>query len=192
MRALPPLLVLTLSLAFAGACAAQSSAVTIEQIGSGNSATVDQSRGAGDVSLNQTGDDNIASVRETGAGYGTAALTQTGSSNLLSLLQENGLNTAVVDQEGVGDQAILKQRTNGVGSNYAALTQVGNGDMASLTQNGQGNSSTQVQIGANDTQSVSQTGDFNQVSYTQIGNNLPDLKVVQSGGMKITIVQTGH
>jgi hypothetical protein len=42
MRPLLPAFVLSLSLAFAGACAAQSSAVTIEQIGNGNSAFVHQ------------------------------------------------------------------------------------------------------------------------------------------------------
>ena len=52
-------------------------------------------------------------------------------------------------------------------------------------------SATQTQIGGGDTQSIVQTGAGNNASYIQIGSNLPDLGVTQTGGMSVSILQTG-
>jgi minor curlin subunit len=119
-----------------------------------------------------------------------SAQNQLGSHNDANLAQSGDVNVMTLVQSGSNNRASASQTAAGAGLNVAAMTQVGTGDAATLTQDGGYDTAIQTQVGSNDTQSVTQVGAGNEAAYTQIGSNLPDLGVVETGGMHVSIVQS--
>ena len=204
MRFLPIAAVLSLT---ATGAAAQSS-VFIEQIGSGNTATVTQ-RGDGNgrhglggrvrqeaddgsAQVFQDGPDNDFSIRQTGQGPHTAILTQTGADNRATFRQEDfGPNLAAVMQTGDGNSANVRQSgvAGGQGNSYG-LTQDGDNNTASVEQEGDNNTSVQQQAGSNNAMAAQQLGDNNTLSQIQLGDGFTAATVIQNGDSALSITQT--
>lgn len=166
-----------------------------------NTSFVRQGRNAsnGDVSVSQTGGDNVSSYTSTTATDNDANIVQTGANNNSDVQQDfqNGGALANVTQNGTGgaeNNVFIDQISAGFATNPA---QFALGASASATQNGSGNLSTISQTGFADTAieanfaSSSQTGDLNTSLITQSGvDNIASL--TQTGSSHVsTILQTG-
>jgi hypothetical protein len=92
---------------------------SILQIGTGNTAATNQSRGINSSDIAQRGTNNLATVTQ-GAGANDSLIRQIGNDNVASVLQSNLAN---------------------VNNNTADIRQVGNGFVASITQAGGDNHS---------------------------------------------------
>ena len=110
-------------IALAAPLAAQDNRVHIDQIGSGNFSTIDQSAGVRQTAtVTQDGTDNSITIEQRGSGRDKAEVTQDGDDNELTLLQDgNGTTELSLDQLGSGNIADVSQ--NNIGG-IATLAQV--------------------------------------------------------------------
>lgn len=201
----------------AGSASAQVS--YIEQVGTGNRATVVQSNVDANAPLGnrivQTGDDykanvtqdgpgNSYAINQSGAGAHEATLSQTGGADNSADIAQSGdaANMATVIQSGSGNQAIVNQKSFGAAAaNALGLGQVGldniidarqqgGGNSATLTQTGDGNYAYTSQNGDGNLLAATQTGNANNLNFTQNGNGLQAPNISQDGGGSLTVTQT--
>lgn len=162
----------------------------INQIGDGNGAEIQQTAIAQYARIDQDGDGNLASARQSGSGAHYALVEQTGDANALSLAQSGyGAQVALLEQAGNRNDMLMVQDGGSIGGGVLAV-QYGNDNAMALTQSGDSNQAKLVQNGSNNAMSVSQTGNGNQLAWTQTGNNLSDLSISQTGGQALQVTQS--
>jgi hypothetical protein len=130
-----------LAFGFAGAAIADTNTGTINQNGSSNSATIDQTVNVtyATSSINQNGNGNSAASSQSNT-YGypwvvNSSIDQGGNSNNASVWQDGSwIVTATVQQYGNGNGATISQ-TNYSGRSTAWVYQGGDGNSGSVTQN---------------------------------------------------------
>ena len=152
----------------------------VDQIGAVQSVAVVQS-GAASAEVRQDGKFQHARVKQTSGPAGQIKLTldMRGIGND-AVVTQSGVAVAGVQMAGVGNQALIAQRGGiGADANVIALLQSGTRNYANLTQNGAGNAI-----------DLAQHNSDNSATITQNGNNL-GIKMVQDGGAKAVVVQTG-
>lgn len=167
--------------------------------------------------IDQDGDDNDASILQTGNGGGAngsagefneARITQVGGLNLARIDQDGQFQLASIDQVGNNNNASIDQDgsfadfgTALTGNtavidqdgdfNTSAIMQTGNGNMASNQQTGNNNWSSIWQTGDDNAAAVTQAGDLNYSALTQDGNN-NTASVDQNGSDWSDIQQVGN
>ncbi|HEY9217771.1 MAG TPA: hypothetical protein VIO94_06975 [Phenylobacterium sp.] len=164
----------------------------ISQVGNANRAGVDQSRAAASAhaTIAQSGDRNLASLRQSGQGGDFADVRQSGHDNAFVAEQAGPTrNSLLAGQLGMGNHAAVVQGSGG-GVNAALIYQEGVGQDVTLIQNGADNDAVLTQRGSGNAMTLSQQGTGNKAAWTQDGDNLPNLNVSQSGSMALTIVQS--
>lgn len=152
----------------------------VDQIGAVQSVAVVQS-GAASAEVHQDGKFQHARVKQTAGPAGAIKLTldMRGIGND-AVVTQAGVAVADVRMTGVGNRALIAQRGGLVAdANVIALLQSGTRNYANLTQNGSGNAI-----------DLAQHNSDNNATITQNGNNL-GVKMVQDGGAKAVVVQTG-
>jgi len=165
-----------------------------------NSSYVQQGRNAvsGQVTVNQTGGENISYYSSTTSTDNDAVINQTGVGNNSIVLQDfqGGAALATVTQNNAGgpvNSAYIDQVSEGFA---AAPPEFAYGAEAHISQDGSGNSSSIVQLGYSDTMSLgnyaenTQTGD-NHVSAITQGGIDNYASVVQSGTGNLSAVDQG-
>jgi hypothetical protein len=170
------------ALGLTGVAFADSNTGTINQIGSSNSATIDQTINvaAATSTVNQNGDGNSASSAQSNNIFGTpywvtSYIEQGGNANTATVTQDlSWYASATAQQYGSGNSAAISQ-TNYVGYySSATIYQNGNGNSATVTQNNVYNTSGTVW------QYNGASG--NTGSVTQHGDTYSSALVNQSGG----------
>jgi hypothetical protein len=171
-------------------------AAYIEQIGEGNSATINQTARVAYAKVEQDGSGNSVTLSQNGIGKAYADIQQKGSANVAAVQQGgSGQNVLYLNQSGSSNWAWANQNAAGAVHNGARMTQTGNNNDMALTQLGSDNLALLTQEGDGNGMSATQVGDGNRLAWTQQGNGLTDLQIVQSGGMEkggqLAITQTG-
>src|SRR5208337_2869744 len=181
-----------------------SNSSTVEQVGTTNSATIDQGRSPGDAYL--TNESYVyQGLNSTGANNNIANVTQ--KDNSPNNYKNDVLNKSTINQDGAWNQATVKQtgQVNDAGNNGAqnivSITQVGNAassanpNTMTVTQNSDDgpvlNDSTTTatvtqNVGNNNNAIVDQAGSHDTIStatVTQGGGNNNNAYVYQSRGV---------
>ena len=125
---------------------------------------------AAEATITQSGDDNDASVVQTGADFfgltTTANVSQTGTNNTANVTQDFLAGaSAAVSQNGDGNQATIYQ--NNLVSASASITQTGTANIGNIQQKPDG--AGHFSSGASAT--ILQNGDRNEGRINQIGTN---------------------
>jgi hypothetical protein len=217
MRRLHKMLIAAAALSGVGG-AASAQVSYIEQVGTGNRATVVQTNVDANAPLGnrivQNGDDykanvtqdgpgNTYSINQSGAGAHETTLSQTGGRDNSADIVQSGdtANLATVLQMGTGNRAIVNQQSYGVGANTLGIGQAGldntvdarqqgGGNSATFTQNGDGNYAYTSQNGQDNLLAATQTGNNNMLNFTQTGDGLKAPNISQDGGGSMTVTQT--
>ena len=129
--------------------ASADSQVYIEQIGSNNTITVEQSSINNYTDYNSNGNSNITTVTQTSTNQTStnyAVLNINGNSNTTTLNQQSsgGVKSAFININNNNNSLILQQKDSG--SDYAEITLTGGNKQASITQQGSGNHQTSVTL----------------------------------------------
>lgn len=165
--------------------AVQGRAAFIEQIGSTNSARVEQAAPNAYSSIRQTGDQNDAHTAQNGSATSYADVRQTGDRNIAQSLQNgSGQNVLHAGQTGNDNWISVRQTSSSMASgahNGAVLAQTGDRNDMDLLQEGNGNKARLTQNGNDNQMSLVQRGDNNQLAWTQQGNGLSNLFITQDG-----------
>lgn len=179
-----------LSAICAAPLSAQSVGVFVEQIGDGNSATLNQATNQQRAEVRQDGIDNIAEVDQQGDGAHVATVGQTGNDNNADITQQGDVRSvAILAQNGNGNTANLFQNDTGTIGSIASITQNGSGNNASLVQDGSDNQALLAQNGDNNAMTAVQVGEFNRLEWAQNGSGLTDIMIVQTGGAAAVVTQ---
>lgn len=190
----------------------------IDQTGTLNLATVDQSDNAGSAlaiarnssDINQAGNENIADVEQTNTGVGSTAMNsssigQNGDDASAFVVQQGTGNSSAIDQFAAGAETTFVNQ-NGA-DNIAVVDQFGTGGTVTVDQGFSGGSSegsmaNVEQSGANGEVTVMQSGNAQNATVTQAGStNLAEIdqsgdnniaEAAQSGaGSIVQIMQIG-
>lgn len=176
-----PTLLAALLAGLAAPAFAVEQSITLTQTGNDNQATLNQSGGrANSVEQLQSGDDNRTTLEQRQAFGAQARIAQTSSGNGLQIFQEGSNQQIVVTQLENGNHYAEITQTGGGAGNGLELEQRGNAASAYLSQAGDLNvySVRQAGFGGNDLRATS-TGDGNRVTVEQRGGGLAE--VVQTG-----------
>lgn len=161
--------VAAIALMTAGAAAAAGNSSTVNQSGTGQSATVDQSLGDNGLStIDQTGSGQTASVTQgvlPGANHNTSDVDQAGSGNAATVSQDGTWNSSDVDQANNDNKAFVTQVGTGLALgdvNEAVVNQLGSAEATStIGQTGYGNFASTVQGATGAMATTLITGDGN-------------------------------
>lgn len=193
----------------------------IEQVGSGNRATVVQTNVDANAplgnrivqqgndykaSVTQDGPGNSYAINQSGAGAHEATVSQTGGTGNSADIAQDGdrANLATVIQSGTGNVANVSQQSFGsAAANTLGLGQMGldntidarqrgAGNTATVAQNGDGNYTYASQNGEGNLLAATQTGNNNMLNFTQNGTGLQAPNVTQDGGGNMTVTQTSN
>jgi len=176
----------------------------------------------GSVLIQQTGDQNGASIEIVGTGNGQAegSIVQTGDGAYAEVYIEGDDNNFRVEQTGGGvaygavygsDNSFSIDQINTQSDaylNYASVLQSGNGNSADVTQQvevaggglnqaysyqyGNQNNAELTQSGINNTGTVSQTGDDNNAILNQVGTNNTGSVIQNGDGLSGELNQIGN
>ncbi|MEW6175351.1 MAG: hypothetical protein AB1588_06620 [Pseudomonadota bacterium] len=177
---------------------------TTQQFGSNNRITIDQNVFAygGAVTVEQDGAFNAATVTQVGGRYytGEVDLKQLGSANNAQVEQWAGFSNLTFTQDGIGNELTARQTTrtgtirgSSVGNdNRVNISQGYDGPVLDIAQNGSANEINVVQDAAYGTASISQTGDANVAVLNQLTEFAapPSAAIIQNGtGNSTSITQ---
>ena len=166
-------------------------AAYIDQIGSGDNASIRQTAPTAYAKVTQTGDENEARVDQGGSATDYANVVQRGDRNIADVTQNGiGDNILYTSQRGNDNRIAVGQSGDGGVSNGAILAQYGDANDINLTQNGDDNQAQLTQNGEGNAMTATQNGAANQLVWTQTGNNLSDLGITQNGGQAMQVTQT--
>lgn len=156
----------------------------LDQEGLSNSATIIQDGGTGGtqpeiVTVQQTGNDNIVNLTQTGVGNLVSLLQQWEDSNLATITQTGSTNVVTtVDQDG--------------GDNVLTLVQNGNGNQVLRVEQDGGSNTANLDFQGNDNGATAFSGGFASLGLTQgeiiqdntgSGTNLIDFTVYGNGNL---------
>lgn len=169
----------------------------IEQVGDGNIASIRQTAPNAYARVKQQGASNESDIDQSGSGSAYASSSQAGASNFARLQQGGtGQNVVYLSQNGQGNWAWSNQMAIGAIHNGAQLTQTGNNNDMALVQDGSDNRAVLTQEGDDNGMTATQIGEGNRLIWVQQGNNLSDLQITQMGGTEkdgqLMITQTNH
>jgi len=163
-------------------------AVTIDQIGVQNNATVTSTGAASQLRVSQEGNDQVAVVnfvgsknsgllRQKGGELNEVTINVDGSTNSFKIVQKNAVQGQVfLTQFGERNTAVQKQRGK---KNQMGLFQNGNDNVANMVQSGRGK-----------TMELKQLGDGNTMYLKQTNASDREMRVTRSGGATGSIHQT--
>ena len=165
--------------------------VFVSQIGTTNSARIEQRNNRGYVRVVQDGANNEARLDQRDSGTHYSSIAQVGDGNNIVAAQEgNGETVLMLAQQGADNSAIVGQRDDGSTYSAAAVLQSGNGNSLVLVQDGFDNQARLTQTGDNNVMTATQLASGNRLEWTQDGSGLSDLQITQEGGQAMQILQT--
>ena len=150
----------------------------ITQMGSDNSARINQSSsvGGGFASINQAGSSNVASIETSGRYQGFTQIEQRGFANSASIMQLSfEAGNVSISQEGTGHRSTVQQK--GFGGDQASTAQTGASNTAEIYQESFYNEAMITQDGYRNRAVVAQGAEngfetsSNMARITQQGNN---------------------
>ena len=149
--------------------------VTIDQVGSFNTAFITQINGTYKSS---------AGIEQKGKHH-RAVIKQNGDSDSATINQKGKYHKAVIKQNGDSDSATIEQKGR---HHRAVIKQNGDSDFATIEQKGKSNIAKVIQLGFSNIASVSQQGRKNFAFIRQQSSLSKDVIVTQKGvGNSVTI-----
>jgi hypothetical protein len=166
--------------------------VFVSQIGTRNTASVQQGAQTALARVIQDGDDNFASVAQHGSAAAYADVQQSGVDHIARVAQAGvgGGNTLFLTQHGGENSANAVQTSAGAVANGAVLAQSGSGNVMTLMQDGSDNLAQLSQNGVGSAMTASQSGEGNRLIWAQVGDGLSNLAIAQRGGGSLQITQS--